>query len=188
MSTVSGANQGGYVQPTTSSSDVTDRGTKVVQPGQNDDENTFIKILVAEMSNQDPTSQSQDPTQYISQLAQFSSLEQMTNLNTTMKLNGAASLLGKAVEFNALDANGQNYVGVVKGISKNGDNITLDVVTSDSGTESIKQFDYSQIMAVADAAAVGSGTGGSSTPSSGTSGSSSAGSSSTNNSGSTTKS
>lgn len=146
----SGVSQGGFVQSTSKSSDVTDRGTKIVQEGQNDDENTFVKILVAEMANQDPTSQNQDPTQYISQLAQFSALEQMTNLNATMKLNGAASLVGKAVEFNALDDNGKNYVGVVQGVSKNGDDITLAVVTNDNGTAKIHNFDYSQIMNVAD--------------------------------------
>ena len=45
------------------------------------DKNAFLKILVTELSNQDPTQQ-KDSTQYIAQLAQFSSLEQLTNLNT----------------------------------------------------------------------------------------------------------
>jgi flagellar basal-body rod modification protein FlgD len=38
-------------------------------------EQTFLKLLVAQMRNQDPT-QPQDGTQFVTQLAQFSSLEQ----------------------------------------------------------------------------------------------------------------
>ena len=38
-------------------------------------EQTFLKLLVAQMQNQDPT-QPQDGTQFVAQLAQFSSLEQ----------------------------------------------------------------------------------------------------------------
>jgi flagellar basal-body rod modification protein FlgD len=38
-------------------------------------EQTFLKLLVAQMQHQDPT-QPQDGTQFVTQLAQFSSLEQ----------------------------------------------------------------------------------------------------------------
>jgi flagellar basal-body rod modification protein FlgD len=38
-------------------------------------EQTFLQLLVAQLQNQDPT-QPQDGTQFVAQLAQFSSLEQ----------------------------------------------------------------------------------------------------------------
>lgn len=38
-------------------------------------ENTFLKLLVAQLQNQDPL-QPQDGTQFVAQLAQFSNLEQ----------------------------------------------------------------------------------------------------------------
>lgn len=38
-------------------------------------ENTFLKLLVAQLKNQDP-SKPQDGTQFVAQLAQFSGLEQ----------------------------------------------------------------------------------------------------------------
>ncbi|WP_258921671.1 flagellar hook capping FlgD N-terminal domain-containing protein [Heyndrickxia coagulans] len=43
------------------------------------DKNAFLKILIAQLQNQDPTNP-MDDTQFVSQMAQFSSLEQMTNL------------------------------------------------------------------------------------------------------------
>jgi len=42
-------------------------------------EQTFLQLLVAQMKNQDPT-QPQDGTQFVAQLAQFSSLEQQIQM------------------------------------------------------------------------------------------------------------
>lgn len=69
----------------------------------------FLKILIAQLSNQDPTSPLEN-TEFIAQMAQFSSLEQMTNMSQNFeKLAGminsseAQSLLGKTVELDAGD-------------------------------------------------------------------------------------
>jgi flagellar basal-body rod modification protein FlgD len=43
-------------------------------------EETFLKLLVAQLKNQDPLSPT-DGTQFVAQLAQFSSLEQLININ-----------------------------------------------------------------------------------------------------------
>ncbi|HEY4361283.1 MAG TPA: flagellar hook capping FlgD N-terminal domain-containing protein [Bryobacteraceae bacterium] len=43
-------------------------------------ENTFLQLMVAQLKNQDPT-QPVDSTTFLSQLAQFSSLEQLININ-----------------------------------------------------------------------------------------------------------
>ncbi|NMO77349.1 flagellar hook assembly protein FlgD [Niallia alba] len=43
----------------------------------------FLKILITQLQNQDPTSP-MDDKEFIAQMAQFSSLEQMQNLNTAM--------------------------------------------------------------------------------------------------------
>ena len=81
----------------------------------------FLKLLITQLSNQDPTSPMED-TQFIAQMAQFSSLEQMTNMNEsfsklTAYVNGseAASTLGKTVELNVGDT---TTTGVVEGATR----------------------------------------------------------------------
>lgn len=56
----------------------------------------FLQLLVAQMKYQDPLNPSSD-TEWISQLAQFSSLEQMQNLNTTFSNAQAFGLIGQTV-------------------------------------------------------------------------------------------
>ena len=68
----------------------------------------FLTLLVAQLKNQDPMNPD-DPTQFTSQLAEFSSLEQLQNINDSLEgLSGAQkqsdkfatmSLLGKDVTY-----------------------------------------------------------------------------------------
>ncbi|MBB4002485.1 MAG: flagellar hook assembly protein FlgD [Aurantimonas endophytica] len=65
------------------------------------DYNSFLKLLVAEMSHQDPLNPT-DSTQYISQFASFSSVEQaiqtnkkLDSLMTVSALTQANSLIGR---------------------------------------------------------------------------------------------
>lgn len=46
-------------------------------------EQTFLQLLVAQLQNQDPSAP-QDGTQFVSQLAQFSSLEQEIQMRTDL--------------------------------------------------------------------------------------------------------
>ncbi|MBO0732758.1 MAG: flagellar hook assembly protein FlgD [Methylocapsa sp.] len=59
----------------------------------------FLQLLVAELQNQDPTSPT-DPTQYMSQLASFSTVEQQVQTNSTLDAllsAQASSIIGKTV-------------------------------------------------------------------------------------------
>lgn len=67
------------------------------------DYNAFLRLLVAEMKNQDPTKPN-DATQYMAQLASFSNVEQAIKTNakldallTTSALSQAESLIGRTI-------------------------------------------------------------------------------------------
>ena len=94
-------------------------GRKTSQSLGKDD---FLKLLITQLSNQDPTSPMED-TEFIAQMAQFSSLEQMTNMNanfekmnTMLSSNQAVGTIGKTVEIDMGDGAGQ-VVGTVQGVT-----------------------------------------------------------------------
>lgn len=108
------------------------------KPSNKLDQDAFVRILTAEMANQSPDS-TQDSSQFIAQMAQFSSVEQMLNLNKTMTFNGASSLVGQGVTMNSQDSNGNPYRGVVEKVTKDGDNIQLYVSLVDQDGKPIYQ-------------------------------------------------
>lgn len=90
--------------------------------GGNLGKDEFLQLLVCQMKNQDPLEPEKD-TEFIAQLAQFSSLEQMQNLNETAVNSQAFGLVGKAVVLNTKSTNGNitEVQGVVDYITmKNG--------------------------------------------------------------------
>jgi flagellar basal-body rod modification protein FlgD len=73
--------------------------TQVGPQANNPQMNEFLTLLVAQLKDQDPMNPT-DPTQFVSQLAQFSTVEQLTQSNTTLNTisSGVTSLgLGQYV-------------------------------------------------------------------------------------------
>lgn len=67
------------------------------------DKQAFLKLLVAQMKYQDPM-QPTENTEYVSQLAQFSSLEAMNNVSQSVDLQRATGLIGKVVTASKTDS------------------------------------------------------------------------------------
>jgi flagellar basal-body rod modification protein FlgD len=89
------------------------------QPQQSLGKDDFLKILITQLSYQDPTSPMEDK-QFIAQMAQFSTLEQMTSMArdfsklTSMLMGSEASTsLGKSVEIIDRDRHVQGIVQAV---------------------------------------------------------------------------
>ena len=105
---------------------------------------TFLSLLVAEMTNQDPLEPTSN-TEFITQMAQFTQLTYAQDSSTYAKANYASSLVGKTVTASMMDG-GQlvTKTGVVEKVVKNGDDYTVYI----DG----KGFDISKISSVADSA------------------------------------
>jgi flagellar basal-body rod modification protein FlgD len=78
----------------------------------------FLKLMMVSLQHQDPLSPSSDPQAYLTQLAQFTALEQETNTAkyaaqtaSQQQAGNALNLLGHTVTY--LDASGNQHTGTV---------------------------------------------------------------------------
>lgn len=75
------------------------------KPSNDLDKDAFLKLLTTQLSNQDPLSPMED-REFIAQLAQFSSLEQMTELNKTMEKSSQSTIEAlELMNYNQMQAN-----------------------------------------------------------------------------------
>ena len=94
-------------------------------------EDAFLKLLLAQLQNQDPLKPMEDK-EFIAQLAQFNSLNQLTQMNKTLEelvtslaLGQGGSLIGKAVSGQV--ENGETITGLVSGLRLSNGKVLLDV-------------------------------------------------------------
>ena len=145
----------------------TENGTNIVTSSSNNDKDLFLKLLVAQMKNQDPFN-SQDPTQYITQLAQFNMLEQSMTLNENMEYmigltNGvlmnsamgtASNLIGKDIEAYVSSNSAQSsedvktICGKVESVHIKDGVVYMNVKEQESGN--IVEVEYGALVKVTD--------------------------------------
>ena len=126
----------------------TDRGTPIIKPGEDMDKTAFLKILSAQLRNQDPLSGNQDSTQYVTQMAQFTTMEQMQNLNKTMTDYSNQNLVGKGVSVDVADSEGNPYTGIVKAVNIEGGKTSISVEVVEDGKNVYKEFPIESIISV----------------------------------------
>lgn len=97
------------------------------------DKNDFLRLLITELRNQDVLSAG-DNKEFMQQLAQFASMEQMQNvasglekLASVQTMVHGASLLGKTVEGSAMDDPSQIVCGEVTEVLFSGGEVLLTV-------------------------------------------------------------
>jgi flagellar basal-body rod modification protein FlgD len=105
-------------------------------------QNDFLKLLVAQMENQDPL-QPQSDTEMASQMAQFTSLTQTTAMSSSLSSMQANSLIGSTVTLQESNSN-QTTSGVVQAVVQGAE--------SSGGTPQVivngTAYDLSQILAI----------------------------------------
>ena len=127
MTTVSGTGA------TTGTSTTTGTGTSATDPARSStlDQDTFLKLLVAQLKYQDPSSPS-DPTQFMSETAQFTVVQKLDALSTldqkvldATHAQTAAGMIGRTVTYT--DYSGKARTGTVTGTTYGSQNPTLTV-------------------------------------------------------------
>jgi flagellar basal-body rod modification protein FlgD len=135
-SIVDGTIQTGYTE-TTSSSDSTSSN----ELGKE----AFLQLLITQMQYQDPLDP-QDNSEMVSQLAQFSALEEMQNVVSSLSNSQALSLVGKNVIIEVGKSSGSDNTTTVGG--------TVDYVQMVDGTAKLSingtLYDYDDLDMVID--------------------------------------
>jgi flagellar basal-body rod modification protein FlgD len=106
----------------------------------------FLKLLITELQNQDPTKPMSNQDM-LNQVSQISSLQSQTDLSTTLKdltaknqISTGSGLIGKQVA--GYDVNGDPVTGLVTSVAVVGKNVLLEL---DNG----KELEISQVLTVA---------------------------------------
>jgi flagellar basal-body rod modification protein FlgD len=82
-------------------------------PGSILGQDDFLKLMIAQLQAQDPL-QPANTNEYVTELAQFTQVEQTTNLANASELSGAVQLIGHTVSYD--NGAGEIVKGVVQSV------------------------------------------------------------------------
>ncbi|MBE5830513.1 MAG: hypothetical protein IJJ64_13385 [Butyrivibrio sp.] len=105
------------------------------------DKDSFMQILVAQMKYQDPLEPTSN-TEYIAQYAQFTQVEQLSNMANAMALSRASEMVGKTVLVQTTNADTGKTVevtGVVDYVTYSGNKAYLSINGTNYDIESVSQ-------------------------------------------------
>lgn len=123
-------------------------GTNAERGSSEMDKDAFLQLLVAQMKYQDPLEPTSN-TEYISQYATFSELEQMQNMSGNLTLSRASETVGKEVIIEAKLESGETKTvqGYVEKVVYNGSKAYLSVDGSLYSIDELKQVIDSEYLA-----------------------------------------
>jgi flagellar basal-body rod modification protein FlgD len=98
----------------------------------------FLKLFVAQLQHQDPMNPMQD-SDFMGQMASFSTLEQVSNLASENARSNAIGLLGRTVTYT--DKDGAEHTGAVEKVSTRDGKPSLTV----GGTDGVDPSSISQV-------------------------------------------
>lgn len=111
--------------------------------GKSLDQDAFLKLLVAQLKYQDP-SKPTDATQFLTQTAQFTQVEKLTqiaenqsSLLTAQRLLGASNMVGREVTY--IGADGADATGVVSSATFGSSDPVLRIGNTDVPLSKVKE-------------------------------------------------
>ena len=99
----------------------------------------FLNLLVTQMRYQDPLNPTNDK-EFLAQMAQFSTLEQTQNMNSTANQSKAFALIGKAIEGTVKDESTnevKGFEGIVDSVKIVDGNVILSVGDKDINLDNV---------------------------------------------------
>ncbi|OPX87030.1 MAG: Basal-body rod modification protein FlgD [Pelotomaculum sp. PtaB.Bin104] len=110
------------------------------------DKNAFLQLFVTQLQNQDPASP-QDTSAFISQMAQFTMLEQLTNMNTeitklklSQEMGQASALIGHQVKITSDSSSSNEVSGQVEKVTLTGDTVQVYVNGTAYGLDKVTEI------------------------------------------------
>ncbi len=113
------------------------------------DKDAFLQLLVAQMKYQDPLEPTSN-TEYVSQYATFSELEEMQNMSSSMELSRASGLVGKTViasSTNATTGKTTEVMGIVDSVAYESGKAYVSIGDSLYSVDNVREIQNEEFVA-----------------------------------------